>query len=148
MLKPILIALDKGEKMYVNGAVIRATQRCRFEIMNEATFLLQQHVMQVEQATTPLRQLYFVLQTAIMDPRSSESLKQILGQQIAALLNTFREPAILRSLERIRSLVAADRVFDALKATRALFPQEDSIMKPSQPAAKIAEGASHQEANP
>ena len=42
------IHLKKGEKLYVNGAVIRADQRCSLEFLNNVTFLLENHVMQAE----------------------------------------------------------------------------------------------------
>ena len=42
------IHLKKGEKLYVNGAVIRADHRCSLEFLNNVTFLLENHVMQAD----------------------------------------------------------------------------------------------------
>ena len=62
------IGLKAGERLFINGAVIRADKKTNIELMNDAVFLLEAHVLQPEEATTPLRQLYFILQTMIMDP--------------------------------------------------------------------------------
>jgi flagellar protein FlbT len=55
------ISLRAGEKIYINGAVLRADRKVSIEILNDATFLLEAHVMKVEDASTPLRQLYFII---------------------------------------------------------------------------------------
>jgi flagellar protein FlaF len=41
--------------------VLRADRKVSIEILNDATFLLEAHVMKVEDASTPLRQLYFII---------------------------------------------------------------------------------------
>ena len=64
----MFIHLKRGEKLYVNGAVLRVDRRTSLEFLNDVTFLLENHVMQAEEAVTPERQLYFVVQSMIMDP--------------------------------------------------------------------------------
>ena len=48
------ITLRAGEKLYINGAVIRVDRKATIELLNDVTFLLENHVMQADQATTPL----------------------------------------------------------------------------------------------
>ena len=55
------ISLRAGERIYINGAVLRAERKLTFELLNNASFLLENHIIQAEEATTPLRQLYFAL---------------------------------------------------------------------------------------
>ena len=62
------ISLRAGEKIYINGAVLCADRKVSLELLNDATFLLEAHVMKVESATTPLRQLYFIVQIMLMNP--------------------------------------------------------------------------------
>ena len=71
------IHLKKGEKLYVNGAVIRADQRCSLEFLNNVTFLLENHVMQAEKADTPLKQIYFVVQTMLIDPDNAQITREL-----------------------------------------------------------------------
>ena len=62
------ITLRAGEKLYINGAVIRVDRKATIELLNDVTFLLENHVLQASQATTPLRQIYFAVQVMLMDP--------------------------------------------------------------------------------
>lgn len=55
------ITLKGGERIYINGAVLKMDRKVGVELLNEATFLLEQHILQPEGATTPLRQLYFMI---------------------------------------------------------------------------------------
>ena len=71
MSTPMRISLRAGERIYINGAVLRAERKLTFELLNNASFLLENHIIQAEEATTPLRQLYFALQTLLIDPTSS-----------------------------------------------------------------------------
>ena len=67
------ITLRAGERIYINGAVLRVDRKATIELLNDATFLLEAHVMQAEDATTPLRQIYFVVQVMLMDPASARA---------------------------------------------------------------------------
>ena len=65
------ISLRKGEKIYINGAIFRVDRKVSIELLNDVTFLLENHVMQAEDAITPIKQLYFVIQMMLMSPNNS-----------------------------------------------------------------------------
>jgi flagellar protein FlbT len=44
------ITLRAGERFFINGAVIRIDRKASIELLNEVTFLLENHVMQAEEA--------------------------------------------------------------------------------------------------
>ena len=67
------ITLRAGERFFINGAVIRIDRKASIELLNEVTFLLENHVMQAEQATTLVRQIYFAVQIMLMDPTAGAS---------------------------------------------------------------------------
>jgi flagellar biosynthesis repressor protein FlbT len=62
------VSLRPGERIFINGAVLRADRKVSIQFLNDVTFLLENHVLQPEAATTPLRQLYFIVQTMAIDP--------------------------------------------------------------------------------
>ena len=66
MKAALRLGLRSGEKIYVNGAVLRVDRKVRLELLNDATFLLEAHVMKLEDATTPLRRLYFLVQAVTL----------------------------------------------------------------------------------
>ncbi|MGE5510101.1 MAG: flagellar biosynthesis repressor FlbT [Bacteroidota bacterium] len=128
MKKGLRISLRAGERIYVNGAVLRADRKVSLEFLNDVVFLLESHVLQEEETTTPLRQLYFVVQTMLMEPGRAEATRKVFEGSHALLMATFQNAEVLSGLRRVGELVAAGRVYEALKAIRALFPIEEAIL--------------------
>jgi flagellar protein FlbT len=128
MTSSIRISLQPGERIFINGAALRVDRRVSLEFLNGATFLLENHVLQAEDATTPLKQLYFVLQTTLMDPATATQTMSLYRQFHTASLAAFVNPTILAELKFIDGLVTSGKSFEALKALRALFPHESEIL--------------------
>ena len=126
-MKPILISLNAGDKLYLNGAVIQTKRKISLELLNEATFLLQQHVLQVSQATTPSRQLYFIMQTMLMDPKNAPQIRPMLSKTLSNLMAVFDDAEAIVLLRSVGELLAREKLFEAMKTTRALFKIEDRI---------------------
>ena len=124
------ITLRAGERIYINGAVLRVDRKATLELMNDATFLLETHVMQAEDATTPLRQIYFV-QVMLMDPPSARATAQLAASLIAKALEAFEAPQIRQGLENVSDLIGRNRYFEAMKALRAMYPLEQTEMYPT-----------------
>ncbi len=134
MKKPMQISLRAGERIYVNGAVLRARQKTTIELLNEAHFLLETHIIQPEDATSPLRQLYFALQTILIEP-TSESAEEAYMRMYASTVKSFTTTEIVVGLRQVGELVSLGRIFEALKTLRALFETEERVLRP---AAKVA----------
>lgn len=126
------IHLKANERIFVNGAVIRFDRKVALEFLNEVVFLLEAHVMQQEDAKTPLRQLYFVVQSMIMEPGTVKLAQQIFDQQYRGLITTFKDQEVLEALVAIRELVGRNKVYEALRQIRALFPIEAKLLGSSQ----------------
>jgi hypothetical protein len=73
MTSALKISLKPNEKIYINGAVVRVDRKVTVELMNDVQFLLESHVIQAEDASTPLKQLYFILQVMLMNPPGATS---------------------------------------------------------------------------
>ncbi|AWB23935.1 flagellar biosynthesis repressor FlbT [Methylobacterium currus] len=122
------LSLRAGERIYINGAVLRVDRKVAIELMNDATFLLESHVMQAEDATTPLRQLYFAAQTMLIDPGQAAAARAIYDGIRDGLLVTTGEPVLRDGLAAAHALVEGGRLFDALKLIRGLYPLEAALM--------------------
>jgi flagellar biosynthesis repressor protein FlbT len=131
MKKAMNLSLRANEKIYINGAILKFDRKVTFEILNDATFLLETHVIQPEQTTTPLRQLYFVIQTMLVDPRDAETARLLFEPMLISTAASFEDPIVLRGLRHVDMLVADDRFFEALKQLRGLFPAETKILASS-----------------
>ena len=75
------ITLRAGERFFINGAVIRIDRKASIELLNEVTFLLENHVMQADEATTLVRQIYFSVQIMLMDP--TRGLERVAARPFA-----------------------------------------------------------------
>ncbi|QLF69383.1 flagellar biosynthesis repressor FlbT [Peteryoungia desertarenae] len=128
MKSTLRISLKSGERIFINGAVLRVDRKVALEFLNDVTFLLENHVLQPEQATTPLRQLYFIAQMMLINPEGKEQSMAMFRKSITMLLACFQNDEILAELKRIDAQVSSGRAFDALKAIRSLYPLEDRIL--------------------
>ena len=128
MSRPMQITLRGGERIYINGAVVRVDRKVTLELLNDVTFLLEAHVLQAEQATTPLRQLYFILQTILMDPPNAKMALDLFRRAHIATLVTFQNEGVLNGLRAVAELVERERFFDALRMMRALFDLEADVL--------------------
>lgn len=125
------ITLRAGERIYINGAVLRVDRKATLELMNDATFLLETHVMQADEATTPLRQIYFVVQVMLMDPASARTTAQLAASLIEKAQLAFDAPPVRQGLDNVSDLIGRARYFEAMKSLRAMYPLEQAEMYPS-----------------
>jgi flagellar protein FlbT len=132
------LSLRAGEKIYVNGAVLRVDRKTSIEIMNDATFLLGQHVLQAEEATTPLRQLYFIAQTMLMDPAGADGCRIVFDESHRLLREAVEDQEMLQGMETVGRLMDAGRTLDAMKTIRAMLPIEARILSRRPAATKAA----------
>ncbi|WGD28575.1 flagellar biosynthesis repressor FlbT [Ancylobacter sp. WKF20] len=131
----MLISLKPGERIFLNGAVIRVDRKVTIELLNDVAFLMESHVLQVEDTTTPLRQLYFVVQTMLIEPRKMEAAQAVFTQQLAGLMTSFNNDSMVTALAQVGELVESGRLFEALRVIRRLFMIEAAILDTGAPKA-------------
>ncbi|WP_062212644.1 flagellar biosynthesis repressor FlbT [Aureimonas sp. AU12] len=127
-MSTLRITLRAGERIFVNGAVMRVDRKTHLEFMNDVTFLLESHVMQAADANTPLRQLYFVVQLMLIDPAGAAEARAVFERTYPALLAAFAGVEIRSGLQDVADLVGRERNFEALKRLRTIIPLEDDIL--------------------
>ncbi len=118
------LSLKPNEKIYLNGAVVRADRKVTLELMNDVQFLLESHVLQAGEADTPLRQLYFMVQVMLMDPEGARQAREMFRHSLPLLIASFQNPQICATLKQVDGLVSEGSVFEALKAIRSLYGLE------------------------
>ena len=130
-MSTLRITLRAGERIFVNGAVMRVDRKTHLEFLNDVTFLLESHVMQAADATTPIRQLYFIVQLMLIDPASAQQTRAAFDRTYPALMAAFTSLSIRSGLQDVAELIGRERNFDALKRLRALIPLEDELLAES-----------------
>ena len=124
----IRLYLRANEKIFINGAVFRVDRKVSIELLNNTNFLLENHVMQKEDATTPLKQLYFVVQLLLMDPNNTNTTKILFRDMIANILKSLDNVELMEGIKEIDEEVSSGNIFAALKLIRTLFALELLIL--------------------
>jgi flagellar protein FlbT len=122
------ISLRAGERVYINGAVLRVDRKVSLELVNDVMFLLEGQIMQASDATTALRQLYFMVQLMLMNPTDIRDALALYAQHHSALVAVCESREMLAGLATVDEMVDATRYYEALKRIRALFPVEQAIL--------------------
>jgi flagellar biosynthesis repressor protein FlbT len=124
------ITLRAGERIYINGAVLRVDRKATIELLNDVTFLLEAHVMQANDATTPLRQIYFVVQLMVMDPVAAAATTEVARGLIEKASQAFESREIRLGLQIVWESIGRIRYFEAMKMLRSLYGFEEREMFP------------------
>lgn len=123
------LSLRSGERLFLNGAVLRVDRKVTLELLNDATFLLENHVLQVEDTYTPLRQLYFAAQAILMDPQNALASRALFDSMANELRGVLSSLELRNGVVEAQKQVAADRTFHALKTLRSLFDDEAELLQ-------------------
>ncbi|MBM1169517.1 flagellar biosynthesis repressor FlbT [Microvirga arabica] len=131
-------SLKAGERIFINGAVLTVSQKVTLSLLNEARFLLESHVLQVSEATTPMRQLYFVAQSILINPQEADKVMGAFRKLYDSVLQTAADEPTKEALRRVGDLVESNRIFEALKVIRTLFEPEARPVVPPTAAVQAA----------
>lgn len=126
----LIIDLKPEEKILIGSAVItNDKQRTRLNISGDTPILREKDVMQEEEATTPCRKIYFLIQCMYLarnpreyHPKYFELLKMI---QNAA-------PSTAVFFARINAHIVQGLYYKSLRDARDLITHEDELLTASQ----------------
>lgn len=121
MKSMLRLGLRSGEKIYINGAVLRVDRRVCIELLNDATFLLEAHVMSPDQATTSLRRLYFLVQGMLMEPSMADALRPAMAASLELIVREGIDGSTSDRLRNVAQLLDEGSCFAALKIIRGLI---------------------------
>lgn len=125
---PLKLSLPRGEKLVVNGAVIKNDgPDVNLVFENRAHIMRQKDIMTMDDATSPARRIYLAIQCAYMfTDRRDEHVKDF-----ESLIGEFCEAAPSSSsfTDKIKQLAEEGDLYGALKACRKLIDYEAEILE-------------------
>ncbi len=122
----LIIDLKPGEKILVGTAVItNDSQRTRLHIAGDAPILREKDIMKEEDANSPCRRIYFLIQCMYISPRPDEYFDKYFG-----MIHDIQDAAPSTSLffAAINEKIMAAHYYQAMKEARALIKYEDKLL--------------------
>lgn len=124
---PLKISLKPNEKIIINGCVIESSGApATLLIHNEALLMREKDIMTEDEATTPARRIYYVLQCAYLFAQNRNTYLR----ELDALIAEFEEaaPSTRQTTAAIRASVAESRFYQSLRQARQLMDREQEIL--------------------
>lgn len=118
------ITLRDGEKMILNGAVLRAVGRTQLCLENGAAILRGRDVMTPEEANTPAKRLYFACMMAYIDPDNLDRYRDDILLLMSDLLRAFESTEAKAITTTFAEKIALNQYYRALGDCRWLIAYE------------------------
>jgi flagellar protein FlbT len=124
----LCISLRDGEKMIVNGAVMRASGRVELAVENRVSILRGREVMNPAEATSPARLLYLACMMAYVDEGGRDVHHDRLIALLGELTAAFHAPAAHMACLEFARLVALGDHYRALGICRTIIEHETAAL--------------------
>ena len=122
----LVIDLKPHEKIMIGDAVItNDKQRTRLHIGGDTPILREKDVMKEEDATSPCRRLYFLVQCMYMARRPSIYHEQYF-RQIKEIQDAAPSTALI--IMKINDFIMEDTYYKALKMAKQLIEHEEDLL--------------------
>ncbi|MDR3514865.1 MAG: flagellar biosynthesis repressor FlbT [Azospirillaceae bacterium] len=131
---PLKIRLKPREKFAINGAVLTAgDQGATLLLYNRASLLRGKDIMQEEEATSPVKRLYFFIMLMLLDSANRDKYYVSYMKYLTDLISAISLREVKESLIVIHDYVAAGESYQALKLCRALIAVETALLTGTTP---------------
>ena len=114
--------------MILNGAVIRFKTRTRLELNNHARFLFGKQIMYPEDANSPARQAYYVLQEVYIGKEEAREVALRAAQELIGGLCKSAAAEEKRGWSALLRLCTEETAFEALKLARQMIRIEEAAL--------------------
>ncbi len=122
------ISLRDGEKVIVNGAVLRAIGRTDLRVENAASVMRGRDVMSPEEANTPARRLYFACMMAYIDEGDLVAHQNEIIDRVRELMDALEAPQAKAACASFAQKVAFGQFYKALADCRWLIDYEAQVL--------------------
>jgi flagellar protein FlbT len=123
---PLKLSLKPGEKFVLNGAVVQnGDRRTTLVLQNKASVLREKDIMQVDEATTPARRIYFPVMMIYLDEAGIETYYDEFARRMTEFMGAIQNPTIQSYCVQVSRHVLAREHYKALMLCRKLIDYED-----------------------
>lgn len=118
---PLKLSLRDGEKIVINGTVMRSIGRTEISVETPGQILRGRDIMPPEAATTPCRRLYFHTMMAYVDQENVEQHQQRIVDALAEVTRTCPGPETMSAAIEFAERVATFQYYKALASCKKLM---------------------------
>lgn len=127
---PLKLSLRPGEKFVLNGAVVQnGDRRGTLVLQNKASVLREKDIMQVEEAVTPSRRIYFPIMMMYLDENSASDFQDEFILRLSEFMSVISNKEIIEACISISKFVIAGEYYKALMLSRKLMTYEDERLR-------------------
>ena len=122
------ITLKPGERIIIGGAVIKnGSSSTNLLVENPVPILRQRDILTREEADTPCKRIYLVVQLMYVDGTNLAAHHKIYWSLVKDLLKA--APSTLPFIDRISDLILGAKYYQALKMARKLIEYEEEVVR-------------------
>ncbi len=126
---PLKLKLSAHERLVVNGAVlVNGDGRATLVIRNFAHIMREKDVLHEQDANTPTRRLYFLVQGMLMQPPPSAELVENFATALAQLSHAYVRPENHAVLRDVAQFVDGGDFYKALMRLHPLIEYEAQLL--------------------
>lgn len=139
---PLKLSLRPHERFVLNGAVVQnGDRRGVLVLQNKASVLREKDIMQLEEANSPARRVYFPVMMMYLDEPAAARCYDEFAQRMTEFMGVIRNPDVLADCVNVSKHVLSREYYKALMACRRLIEYEDERMGTHVAASIPASGA-------
>ncbi|MGA1874717.1 MAG: flagellar biosynthesis repressor FlbT [bacterium] len=125
---PLKITLKPHEKVIIGDAVIvNGDSRSHFVIANNVPILKEKDIMREEEADSPCKRVYFVIQLMYIDDKNILQHHHTYWQLVKEVMDA--APSTLLMIDQISRQILGRRYYQALKLAKKLIEYEQEAIK-------------------
>ena len=122
------ITLKPHERMILGGTVItNGHSRSDFIVENNAPILRQKDIMSEQDASSPCRRIYFVIQLMYVDEKNLTTYHTLYWKLVRSLVKA--APSVLGLIDEISEHLSNNRYYQAIKLARRLIQDEEEAIQ-------------------
>lgn len=124
---PLKITLKPRERMIIGGAVItNGNSKTELTVDNKVPILRRKDIMTEEEATTPARRIYFVVQLMYIDPENLSNHHRAYWEMVGEFLKAM--PSQLELFDKISEQILKLNYYQALKLMKKVIANENEVL--------------------
>jgi flagellar biosynthesis repressor protein FlbT len=126
---PLKLSLKPGEKFVLNGAVVQnGDRRGTLILQNKASVLREKDIMQLEEASTPSRRIYFPVMMMYLDEANAQKYYDEFARRLTEFMTAVRNPNVLTECVTLSRHILENEYYKALMICRKLIDYEDEVL--------------------